>query len=242
MWSTSILSLLFLIVSPKMTLEKDTTNSFAVVELFTSQGCSSCPAADRLLSELIDKNDNVLALSFHVSYWNYLGWKDPYSSEAFTNRQRAYSSAFRLGRVYTPQMIVNGKEEFVGSNRRQAENAIKSALDQASKHKIKLELNNKHQQLDIKYNLEGSSKGYLINVALVERDVSNKVPRGENGGKTLHHDNVVRAFETTHANKSGVLTLTIPNDINPANAAVIAFTQNAASWVISGATKASLTN
>ncbi|MEM6525653.1 MAG: DUF1223 domain-containing protein, partial [Bacteroidota bacterium] len=87
----------------------------AVVELFTSQGCSSCPSADKNLSQLIkDKNDRkVFGLSFHVSYWNYLGWKDPYSKEAFTERQRKYAAKFANSSIYTPQMIVNGKEEFV---------------------------------------------------------------------------------------------------------------------------------
>lgn len=103
--------LIVVIVGLALTLSFKQNNdsySVTVVELFTSQGCSSCPSADKLLSEL-SKKENVLALSFHVSYWNYLGWKDPYSNEQYTERQRDYARVLHLRSIYTPQMIVNGK-------------------------------------------------------------------------------------------------------------------------------------
>ena len=87
-----------------------------VVELFTSQGCSSCPPADALLAELV-RRDDVIALGFHISYWDGPGWKDPFSSQSSTDRQRAYSRIFHLGQVYTPQMVVDGAREMVGSDR-----------------------------------------------------------------------------------------------------------------------------
>src|SRR5579863_6180669 len=87
-----------------------------VVELFTSQGCSSCPPADALLAELA-KQDGVIALGFHISYWNGLGWKDPLSSEASTDRQKAYAGRFNGGQVYTPQIVVDGTAEMIGSDR-----------------------------------------------------------------------------------------------------------------------------
>ena len=87
-----------------------------VVELFTSQGCSSCPPADALLGELARRED-VIALGFHISYWDGLAWKDPFSSQSSTDRQRAYSRLFHLGQVYTPQMVVDGAREMVGSDR-----------------------------------------------------------------------------------------------------------------------------
>ncbi|MEO1256072.1 MAG: DUF1223 domain-containing protein, partial [Bacteroidota bacterium] len=98
-----------------------------MIELFTSEGCSSCPPADRLLSSVInntDKNVEVLGLSFHVDYWDYIGWKDPYASKAYSTRQRVYGRKFQNRSIYTPQMIVNGKHEFVGSNR----NALNQSL------------------------------------------------------------------------------------------------------------------
>ena len=93
-----------------------------IVELFTSQGCSSCPAADKNLTELLRKAElegqPVYGLSFHVDYWNYIGWKDPYSSKQFTARQQAYRDHFEAESTYTPQMVVNGTTEFIGSNKR----------------------------------------------------------------------------------------------------------------------------
>src|SRR5436190_8037368 len=98
----------------------------AVVELFTSQGCSSCPPADALLGELARRGD-VVALGFHISYWDRLGWKDPLSSEASTARQRDYARRFHGGQVYTPQIVVDGTSEMVGSDR----DAVLAALGAA---------------------------------------------------------------------------------------------------------------
>ena len=97
-----------------------------VVELFTSQGCSSCPPADAYLAELA-KRDDVIALSFHVDYWNYIGWKDPFSSPEAAARQRAYGRALQKRYVYTPQIVVDGRAEAVGSNRAVVSSLIKMA-------------------------------------------------------------------------------------------------------------------
>lgn len=97
-----------------------------VVELFTSQSCSSCPPADALLGELARRGD-VVALGFHISYWDGPGWKDPFSSQSSTDRQRAYARLFNLGQVYTPQMVVDGAREMVGSDRDQVLAAVRDA-------------------------------------------------------------------------------------------------------------------
>jgi hypothetical protein len=102
----------------------------AVVELFTSQGCSSCPPADALLGELARRSD-VLALGFHISYWDGLGWKDPFSSQDATERQRAYARRFGHGQVYTPQMVIEGHEDVVGSDRDAVLKALRQARPQA---------------------------------------------------------------------------------------------------------------
>ena len=91
-----------------------------VLELFTSEGCSSCPLADNLLPQLASLDAAVIPLSFHVDYWNRLGWKDPFSSAAFSDRQREYGQHFNSDGVYTPQLVVNGEYEMVGSDRRKA--------------------------------------------------------------------------------------------------------------------------
>lgn len=100
-------------------------NGVSVIELFTSEGCSSCPSADRLLPQLAKLDSNIFALSFHVDYWNYLGWKDPFSSAVFSERQRQYARNLRLKTIYTPQLVINGKYELVGSNRIAAESKIR---------------------------------------------------------------------------------------------------------------------
>lgn len=205
-----------------------------VVELFTSQGCSSCPSADKLLGEL-SKDEHVLALSFHVSYWNYLGWKDPYSSEQFTERQRTYAQKLRLNSIYTPQMIVNGTDEFVGSSRAKAEAAIKQAT---STQEVQLQMtSNKENAIVVNYKLTGSTENEWLNIALVEKHVKNEVPQGENQGKVLEHDNVVRVFKTLEAKKSGSITITLPEKSNMQNAMVIAYIQRQNTFEITGAAK-----
>src|SRR5438046_1978213 len=91
------------------------SKNIVVLELFTSQGCSSCPPADRLLGSYTNQ-ENVIPLSFHVDYWNHLGWKDPFSNAAFSQRQETYANAFASSGVYTPQVIINGQKEMVGSD------------------------------------------------------------------------------------------------------------------------------
>ncbi|MCA9557144.1 MAG: DUF1223 domain-containing protein, partial [Myxococcales bacterium] len=107
-----------------------TAPGFAVVELFTSEGCSSCPPADANLARLLKAAGDrpVLGLSWHVDYWDRLGWKDPFSSDAATARQNAYAKAWGTRRLYTPQMVVNGRDEFVGSSEAQADAAVAAAL------------------------------------------------------------------------------------------------------------------
>ncbi len=99
-----------------------------VVELFTSQGCSSCPPADAFLKDLARTRPDVLALGFHVTYWNGLGWRDPYSLDEATQRQRRYASLLSLDSVYTPQMVVDGRRDVVGSDRSAAAAAIREAV------------------------------------------------------------------------------------------------------------------
>lgn len=212
------------------------TDKTVVIELFTSQGCSSCPAADKLLMELA-QNENVIPLSFHVSYWNYLGWKDPYSSDQYTERQRAYAKKLHLSSIYTPQMIVNGTNEFVGSNRGKAVNAIRNAK---TSQKIKLKIMDKNNaSLKLSYSIDHLIKGELIHFALVDKYVKNEVPRGENRGRVLSHYNVVRVFKTLEANKSGNITISLPENLTK-NTMVIAYVQDQNSFKITGASKLSL--
>ena len=188
------------------TLKADSAGRTPVlVELFTSEGCSDCPPADALLARL-DRSQPIegaelIVLSEHVDYWNGIGWKDPYSSPQYSQRQNAYAELFRLGSVYTPQMVVDGQYEFVGSDQRRANEAIKNATQT---EKVKVNLTSAHLESDsaiavhveavrLPPSLTGDSANVWLAVA-DEQDESH-VSGGENGGRTLTHVAVVRTLE-----------------------------------------------
>jgi hypothetical protein len=182
---------------------KSAENSFVVIELFTSEGCSSCPPADKVLSEVIaDARKNkkpIYAMSFHVDYWNRLGWKDPYSNVKYTFRQNNYTDAMGELEVYTPQVFVNGKTSFVGSDKKRLLSEIGNEIKIPSACQLKLMKSDSStaDTLIINYVASKTDKNYTLYIALVQRGLLSKVGRGENSGKTLTHDNVVRAFENT---------------------------------------------
>ncbi len=210
----------------------------AVVELFTSEGCSSCPKADRLLVELAERDDDrVLALSFHVDYWNRLGWTDPYSDAAYSERQRAYARTFRAGRVYTPQMIVNGRDEFVGSRRHKAHAAIKDALTEPASATVSVRARAEDGALVVAYRVEDAPDDAVLHLALVQRRAEQAVLRGENEGKTLAHANVVRLFETVPA-RTGTRTLPLPDGLRPDAVSLVAYVQDPATMQVYGASHA----
>jgi hypothetical protein len=206
-------------------------DGFAVVELFTSEGCSSCPPADLLLTKIIDETGSaqrIYCLSFHVDYWNYIGWKDPYSDKSYSERQRRYSQSFLSGRIYTPQMVVNGTSEFVGSSESEARKAIDAALRQSHAELLTVtSMEVENGRVTASFDFKGPERKYLLNIALVERGLAQRVTRGENSGRKLTHDNVVRVLQTTEipSAQKGKLTLTMPADANPASCSVIAYAQ-----------------
>jgi hypothetical protein len=163
-----------------------------LVELFTSEGCSSCPPADALLAELASRAD-VLALSFHVDYWNGLGWKDPYSSRAATERQDRYATLLDLATVYTPQIVVDGKWQAVGSNRAAVEQALDRARGDRRDVPVSLALANGEARLKLGPGGDGMAASVLL-IGFDRRHVS-AVKGGENGGRTLAHVDVVRGVE-----------------------------------------------
>jgi hypothetical protein len=221
---------------------------FALVELFTSEGCSSCPPADALLGEIVQdarkQGRRVFGLAFHVDYWNQLGWTDPYSTPAHSRRQRSYARAFKNYQVYTPQMIVNGTEDFVGSDRRRSRAAIEAALKRPGRAQVKLQQDeaSAHGSLAISYVVAGVARGTVLNVAVVERNVMSTVKRGENGGRTLRHENVVRAFQTLRLDNSGKGTvhLALPADLVYSKASAIGYVQEADTGAVLGATSMTL--
>lgn len=170
-----------------------------LIELFTSEGCSSCPPADALLARLkVKYGAKVIILSEHVDYWNYLGWIDPFSSSLFTSRQQDYCQHFGRGSCYTPQMVIDGAEEFNGADENRANSAINRAR-QLAKISIKPErISDTNKNLRIKIELPDSTlfvgQANLF-VATVKHSATVKVTSGENGGRLLNHRAIVQELK-----------------------------------------------
>jgi hypothetical protein len=163
-----------------------------VVELFTSEGCSSCPPADALLVELANRPD-VLALSFHVDYWDRLGWKDQFSSPEATARQERYARLLGIEGVYTPQLVVDGRQEAVGSDRAAVDRALDAARREPDVVPVRLTLDN--GQARITMGRGGDAAGASVVLIGFDRSRVDRVERGENSGRTLTYVDVVRGIE-----------------------------------------------
>ncbi len=217
--------------SPKnTTLEKGT----AFIELFTSEGCSSCPPADRLLNKIAhEKGNEVFVLSYHVDYWDNIGWKDPFSQAAFSNRQRHYAQRFSSESVYTPQVVVNGMEEFVGSNETRLRSSIAKSTPIAPLN-IKATRKDK-STIQLAYTIE-SKMPLVLNFALIKKEATSVVKRGENSGRTLHHVNIVQELKTLEPlSEAGTTEINFPSGSNELDFEIIAFTQHKTSYKITGA-------
>lgn len=209
-----------------------------LLELFTSEGCSSCPPADRVTAELLAKQPvpeaEVVPLAWHVDYWNYIGWTDPYSSKQYTARQKAYVAAMNLRSMYTPQIIIDGTDEFVGSDRPQALERVKAAA-KAPKANVSIAFDDASAKdliiLRIRVtDLPRADNVAEVVVALAEDELKTRVPRGENAGKTLEHVAVVRTFQRMALEKDST-ELTARLRVDPTwkrgNLRVVAFVQEA---------------
>ncbi len=213
-----------------------------VVELFTSEGCSSCPPADRLLSSIVNEayeNAEVIGLSFHVDYWDYIGWQDPYADSRFSKRQRDYARQL-VSSVYTPQMVVNGSKQFVGSNKLHWKRTLTEATQKASVQP--LEVRSSHLNGNrLSFSVISPSKGHVFNVAVVERDLSQNVNRGENRGRLLTHDNVVRAFASqVQKSDANSFELELPDDLDISKSSLVVYSQDQSDLMIVGAKKIEL--
>jgi hypothetical protein len=178
-----------------------------VVELFTSEGCSSCPPADALLAELAQRPE-VLALSFHVDYWDRLGWKDPASSAAATVRQRHYAELLHTGEVYTPQIVIDGGWQGVGSERGEVERAIGAARRRATDLPVHLAAAQDRVRVEIGAGA-GEETGVVELIGFDRRRVD-EVRGGENDGRTLSHVDVVRGVAEIGRFAGRATTITAP--------------------------------
>jgi hypothetical protein len=223
-----------------------------IVELFTSEGCSSCPAADRLLTRLEQTQPvsgaQVVAIEEHVDYWNQLGWTDPFSSPQFRARQNDYAVAFHANNIYTPQMVVNGQTEFVGSDMTRAMHEIGAAAQAATTAVDLRSVPNSTDPdlLDLSVQLTNlkTAKWRDSNVylAVTENGLTTLVPRGENSGRTLRHSSVVRSFGVIGRVKPQganggqlVSTLRLPPEWKRENLRAVVFVQERDTFRITGA-------
>lgn len=167
-----------------------------LLELFTSEGCSSCPPADRLLEKLDREQGiagaNVIVLSEHVDYWNHLGWSDPFSSALYSERQREYAGHLD-GQTYTPELVVDGAKGFVGSDQHEAEKAIREAARRV-KAPVQVTAERMDKKARVSIHIEGSPEGVLY-VALAHDAMKSDVLRGENAGRGLSHVAVAYSIE-----------------------------------------------
>jgi len=225
-------------VAGSQVLAVDDSRVPVLVELFTSQGCSSCPPADKLLSTLAERFKTVtevIVVSEHVDYWDYLGWKDRFSSRTFTERQHSYARAFRQNNVYTPEMVVDGAKGFVGTDTRAALDAITS---RSSKPKLRLTLTAVPDSSDksVTVTLANSglelAKGEQLVVFLTQDNLSVPVRSGENSGRVLNHTGVVRCVKIFARAPVEKFSLPLPEIVNSGALKVVAFRQDTTSMAV----------
>ncbi len=207
-----------------------------VIELFTSQGCSSCPPADELLRRIARDpklRGKVIPLSFHVDYWNYLGWRDPFSSREWSQRQGTYVRAMKLESAYTPQLVVNGTRQLVGSNA----SGVYKAIEEESKRKPEGSISVRR---DGKHVVVRATSNRAADVVLVtfENGATTKVERGENKGRTIANDAIVRKLQTLGTVK-GRFELRVPVTLGARMGVVALLQDRATRRIYAAATMAS---
>jgi hypothetical protein len=202
-----------------------------LAELFTSEGCNSCPPADRLLEHLLEAQPiagvEIIALSEHVTYWDNQGWKDPFDSQQFTARQQRYGSRFNLDSIYTPQLIVDGRHEFVGSDQRSIEKALRAAAT-APKPLMQIAVTAASDMLNVAASGRGTSQPGELWFALTEDHLAVDVKRGENANRRLTHSGVVRTLQSAGGTdiSSKRVSFKIAPDWNRKNLRLVVFVQS----------------
>lgn len=219
--------------------------SFIVLELFTSEGCSSCPPADELLAKLQQEKSDVprYILSYHVDYWDRQGWRDAFSDPQFTKRQRQYTQWLNDPQLYTPQLVVNGKSSCVGSDELRIRSLEKNAKSKVVTNTLSIDAKQIGDKATFHYQLKESESNTQLLIAIVQKHATTKVMRGENEGRTLHHVQVVRNLSSLDVSlkKTGEHSITLPIGFNTKDWEIVAFTQNTTTGEITTATRASLT-
>ncbi|SRX56149.1 thioredoxin family protein [Aequorivita sp. CIP111184] len=240
-----LLVLIFPVIFAICSFNKDSSElenkPFAIVQLFTSQGCSSCPSADILL-EKVEKEyggKNVFVLSYHVDYWNRLGWKDVFSKKEFSDIQYRYSTKFGGSSVYTPQAVVNGDVHFVGSSEAKMEDNLSRFLKINPENTIALsEIKKTGNQITFSYKTEGDISRKDLKIALAIEKKETSIKRGENSGRKLSSVNiVVEQLKNSLTESSGTMSIKIPELVEKGDQLILIGFVQSQNFVITAATQ-----
>lgn len=195
-----------------------TAPGIVVLELFTSQGCSSCPPADELLRKIKQsKKDHVFTIAYHVDYWNYIGWEDPFSKPEFTIKQTEYNRKFENRSNYTPQLVVNGKEHFVGSNARKLYENIALYGSLTAENQLQItDVKRDSRKVLLEYSIDGSLNDKRLRAVLILDERITKVKRGENTNRSLTNSNIaVAEARRSIDSPTGNIQLILPDLLRP---------------------------
>lgn len=224
--------------------QKEAQKGIAVLELFTSEGCSSCPPADEFMGRIQKEyqGSQIYVLSYHVDYWDRQGWKDIFSNPEYTKRQYSYAGWLGKEPIYTPQLIINGKADFIGSQEASVRAGIKKALSAPASAKVSLEARQEGSKLTIKYDVKGSSKNSSLLLAIVQKTAKSAIKRGENADRILSHYQIVQNLHSLVLKEDGKGSVIVapPKGFNTKDFELIGFIQDAKSGAILGAGKATL--
>jgi hypothetical protein len=220
-----------------------------LVELFTSEGCSSCPPADALLAKLVELQPvagvTVIALEEHVDYWDHQGWRDPFSSADFTARQQRYASLLHIESPYTPEMVIDGRSEFVGNDSERAVHELASA-SRSPKAPVHVIVKDKStDRVSLAVNVEATKSSGDVLLAIAETGLASDVARGENAGRNLKHSAVVRKLSTIGKLRSGEAFSAEPlvklsKQWKPENLRAVVFVEDGGSRKVLGAAEVTI--
>jgi hypothetical protein len=219
------------------------TKGFALVELFTSEGCSSCPPADALVAKMLEENPQapIYLMAYHVDYWDRGGWKDAFSDPNYSRRQEQYGDWLHLSTIYTPQIVVNGKAELVGSNGTALFKAVSARLRETPGQSLTMISTVVTGKINIAYHTNGPLGKSNMVIGLVQKSGQSIVRGGENSGMTLNHVQIVRKLSVEPLSMTnGTLNLVLPGDYRAKEWEVIAFVQDKASGAVLAAARCEL--
>ncbi|MDP5202363.1 thioredoxin family protein [Flavobacterium sp. DG2-3] len=231
------LLVLFLLTGNSIFSQNADKKGFALLELYTSEGCSSCPPADELLGKIQNEyhDKNVYVLAYHVDYWDKQGWKDIFSNANYTQRQYDYAQFLGKEPIYTPQVIINGKADYIGSQETSLRNGIKSALSKPAVADLSLDGKQQNDKLTLNYSINGALKNSRLLVAVVQKSAKSNVKRGENAHRVLSHFQIVQRLQSIDLKTSkGSTTIALPKNYNTEDFEVVGFVQDSRTGAILG--------